>query len=436
MFKKLFVLILVFYSSVTFAETIKTDVLVIGNGPGAVAAALQSARSKLKTVLLTKGSWMPAFQSKEMMMVTDFHNLPSGIWGEFRKQVHQFYKTKQGYDTTYTAPLQFEAFAGAGILKKIADTTTRLTLKLNAPYTAIEKDGTGWEITYTQNGKTNYIKTKTLIDATDGSELVKMAGASLPPALTYNDNLYRTSIVAGDNLAIPVNIGGKGVDPSQMYFIPMSSLVVKNADNLFVTENVLQNKTDLPVQMAIGQGAGTMAAYCAFFKTTTKNLKVRAIQGELLDFKGYLLPFDDINPRDHYFRAIQQIAATGLIKGVINKLNSDQTQYLFMPDSAVYTAEIKPVFTEIYSRAFLWFNNTQPGLKFTTGNLLSFISEITLTDPEGFQHTMQKEWIGKYKFKSDFDLNHQITRREFAILANQYLNPFARTVDLSGRMIN
>jgi hypothetical protein len=387
-------------------------------------------------MLLVKGDWMPAFQSKDMITVTNCHNLPSGIWGEFRKQIHQFYKTNPGYDTTYTSPLQFEPFAAAGILKKIADTTSRLTLKLNALYTAIKKDGTGWEISYTQNGKTNYIKTKTLIDATDGSEIVKMAGASLPPALVYNYNLYRTSIVAGDNLAASVNIGGKNIDPSQLYFIPMSLLVVKNADNLFITENILQNKTDLPVQMAIGQGAGTMAAYCAFFKTTSKNLKVRAIQGELLDFKGYLLPFDDINPRDHYFRAIQQIAATGLIKGVVRKLNDDQTKYLFMPDSAVYTAEIKPVLTEIYSRAFIWFNNTQPGLKFTTGNLLSFISEITLTDPQGFQLTMQREWKNRYKFKSEFDLDHQITRREFAILANQYLNPFARTVDLSGRMIN
>jgi hypothetical protein len=190
------------------------------------------------------------------------------------------------------------------------------------------------------------------------------------------------------------------------------------------------------MQMAIGQGVGTMAAFCAFFKTTSKSLKVRAIQGELLDFKGYLLPFDDVNPKDRYFRAIQQIAVTGLLKGVVKNKDNGQTEYLFMPDSAVYTAEIKPVLTEIYSRAFIWFNNAKPDVKFTIGNLLSFISEITLSEPLTFQKTMQSDWKSKYRFKSDFDLNHFITRREFAILANQYLNPFARTVDLTGRMIN
>jgi len=33
-------------------------------------------------------------------------------------------------------------------------------------------------------------------------------------------------------------------------------------------------------------------------------------------------------------------------------------------------------------------------------------------------------------------MNHPITRREFAILANQFLNPFARAVDLNGRIVN
>jgi hypothetical protein len=437
MIKKLFALIIVFYSSFTFAETIKTDVLVIGNGPGAVAAAIQSSRSKLKTVLLVNGSWMPGLQGKSMITVDDNRTIPSGIWGEFRKQVHQFYKSTAGYDTTYTAPLQFEPFAGAGILKKIADTTSRLTLKLDAPYKTIEKDGTGWQVAYTQNGKIFYIKAKTLIDATEGNELVKLAGASCPPMLAYNDNLYRTSIAAGDDLIAPVNIQSKSADASKLHFIPMSALVVKNAENLFVTENVLPgNESSLPMQMAIGQGVGTMAAYCAFFKTTSSNLKVRAIQGELLDFKGYLLPFDDVSPKDRYFRAIQQIAVTGLLKGVVKEQGKDETEFLFMPDSAVYTAEIKPVLTEIYTRVFIWFNNIKPGAKFTTGNLLSLISEITLTEPQGFQLTMQKEWKSKYKFKSDFDLNHLVTRREFAILANQFLNPFARTVDLTGRIIN
>ncbi|MFD2147719.1 FAD-dependent oxidoreductase [Mucilaginibacter antarcticus] len=55
------------------------------------------------------------------------------------------------------------------------------------------------------------------------------------------------------------------------YYIPMSALVVKDADNLFITDKALLADASLPVQMAIGQGAGTMAAYCAFLKPHQKN---------------------------------------------------------------------------------------------------------------------------------------------------------------------
>jgi hypothetical protein len=436
--KKLITLILILslpgFSVV--AQTIKTDVLVIGNGASAVTAAIQSSRSKLKTVLLVKGEWLAQMQGKEMVTVSVSNQLPSGIWAEFRKHVNQLYRTIPGYDTTYTAPLKYEPFAGAGILKKIADTTKLLNVKLKSSVTTVEKDGTGWKVTYLHDGRSDYIKTKALIDATETAEIVTAAGASLPPPAAYGDNLYRTSIATGADLVGQALNDLKSTYPeTSAYYIPMSALVVRDADNLFITDKALPVNASLPVQMAIGQGAGTIAAYCAFFKTTSKKLQVRIIQGELLDFKGYLFPFDDINPGDRYFKAVQQIAATGLLKGRAG-VNDGRAQFLFMPDSAVLTAEIKPVLTELYSRAFIWFANTKPGEKFTIGNLLSFISEITLTDPKYFSSSMQRDWKTKYKFASEFDPEHPVSRREFAILANHFINPFARTVDLNGRVIN
>ena len=103
--------------------------------------------------------------------------------------------------------------------------------------------------------------------------------------------------------------------------------------------------------MILGQGAGVIAAYCAFYKLRLRNLNVRKIQTELLDFKGDLLPVNDIGA-DPYWRDIQQVCATGLLKPVI-KPGEDETKVSFDPDSAVTTAEIKPVMLEIYTRAFL-----------------------------------------------------------------------------------
>ncbi len=91
---------------------------------------------------------------------------------------------------------------------------------------------------------------------------------------------------------------------------------------------------------------------------------------------------------------------------------------------------------EIYTRAFLWFSKENTGEKFTIANTLSLISDYTLTDPLLLKSSMAKAWKSQYEFKSDFDLNRPVTRREFAILINRFLNPFARTVDLTGRLVN
>ncbi|MBV8391391.1 MAG: FAD-dependent oxidoreductase [Mucilaginibacter sp.] len=249
--------------------------------------------------------------------------------------------------------------------------------------------------------------------------------------------LYRTSIGVGD--AAPA---GFQVEKFPPYTIPLGSIVVNDLDNVLVTEkalsvtNEVSHSTMYPsVQMTLGQGVGATAAYCAFFKTTTKHLRVRIIQGEILDYKGYLVPITDIAQKDPHWRAIQQVCATGLLKG-IQKTNGNSIEIHFEPNDIVNTEEIKPFLLEIYTRAFLWFNKEKPGDKFTLGNLLSLISDYTLTDPKTLQLHLQKVWTPQFKLKGTFDLNRPVTRLEFAVLANKYLNPFAKTVDLSGRVVN
>ncbi len=119
MVKKLLVFSLFFNCYFTYAQTIKTDVLVIGNGAGAVTAAMQCAKSKVKTVLLIKGGWLENMQSKSMIVVDINHNLPSGTWGEFRKEIRDFYKKSPGYDTAYNATFKsLNPYTGASAPEK------------------------------------------------------------------------------------------------------------------------------------------------------------------------------------------------------------------------------------------------------------------------------------------------------------------------------
>lgn len=608
MIKKLLFVLLIFNGTQSFAQTIKTDILVVGGTASGTAAAIQSARSKLKTLLIEQGPWLGGSLTSGGMCVVDGNrNLPTGIWGEFRRRVREFYAKTPGYDTTYNAVLRYEPYTGAAILKKITDTVKNLTVKLNSPFIGIKKDGTGWDVSATIDGKTTTIKTKVVIDATETGDVAAKAGETyvygfdskketgeslatenssrvqdlswiailkdygtsadktiakpegydaaqytclkgknikqllsdgrLPNdkymikwaecgnqfPVTANDlkpenreafyakarlhtlglvyylqtelgyknlgldegfttpdhlpytpylreagratkglvrmmlddiyksydresKLYRTAIAVGDAYpgqhytGEPVPLVDYQSFPA--YGVPLGAIVLKDLDNLLVTEkamsvtHLVNASTMYPsVQMAVGQGAGATAAFCAFFKTTTKNLNVRIIQGELLDFKAWIMPFADVKPTDPYFRAIQQIGASGLLKGV-QKADGNTAKLLFQPDSLVATAEIEPILKETYTRAFLWFNREKPGAVFTIGNLLSFISETTLTDPHTLEIGMQKAWKNQYKFSSDFDLKLPVTRREFAILANRYFNPFARAVDIAGRMVN
>ncbi|MBS1520746.1 MAG: FAD-dependent oxidoreductase [Bacteroidetes bacterium] len=266
---------------------------------------------------------------------------------------------------------------------------------------------------------------------------VRMVMDDITKPYDRESKLYRTTIGVSD--AAPA---GAQANEFPSYTIPLGSIVVNDLDNVLVTEkalsvtNEVNNSTMYPsVQMTLGQGVGATAAFCAFFKTTTKHLRVRLIQGEILDYKGYLMPITDISQKDPHWRAIQQVCATGLLKGV-QKTNGDKIEIHFEPGDAVSTEEIKPFLLELYTRAFLWFNKEKPGDKFTLGNLLSLISDYTLTDPKTLQLHLQKAWTTQFKLAGTFDLNRPVTRMEFAVLANKYLNPFAKTVDLSGRVIN
>jgi hypothetical protein len=602
MIKKILFFLFLYCTNTAFAETIKTDVLVIGGSASGTAAAIQCARSKIKTILVEPGPWLGGSMTSGGICILDANkNIPSGIFGEFRKKVTEFYKKTPGYDTTYNATLRFEPYTGAAILKKITDTVKNLTVKLNTPWTNVKKDDTGWDVTITQNGSSITIKTKVLIDATEFADVAAKAGATLVTGAetskdtgeklapetasttlrdltwavvlkdygkadktiikpeNYNPNLYaclkdkdikkllndgklpndkylinwcansypvtaeqlslskreeyfkslrlqtlglvyylqtelgyknlsldddfstpdhlpyqpylreyrhikgevrmitddiytpynrasklyRTSIGVADAMPEQNSEGAINYAPFPAYSIPLGAVVVKDMENLIVTENAISvthlvgaSTCDPAVQMTLGQGAGTVAAFCAFFKTTTQHLSVRAIQGEILDFKGYLLPISDIPLTDPDFRAIQQVCATGLLKTHTAPSTGNALKVIFDADSLVRTTEVKPVLDDIYTRGFLWFNKIKPGEFISVGNLLSFISEITLSEPKPLQIELQKEWKGRYKFKDDFDLARPVTRREFAVLSNKYLNPFARRVDLSGRLVN
>src|SRR5687767_13976051 len=76
-------------------KTTKTDVLVIGGGVGGTAAAIQSARMGVKTILVEETLMLGGILTAAGVCGTDGNNdMPSGIWEEFRQALRQHYQKK------------------------------------------------------------------------------------------------------------------------------------------------------------------------------------------------------------------------------------------------------------------------------------------------------------------------------------------------------
>jgi hypothetical protein len=394
------VLFCLLLSTFGYAQNIKTDVLVVGDSPSAYAAAIQAAKSGVKTVLA--GGKLSAISLSQAD-----RSLKAGFYLGFIQRVDSLQKfpltDKQSLSPDFTA----QVFRGW------SDTIKNLTVLPNLTLNEIEKWGKGWEVDFVGRE----IKAEVVVDATSNNAVAKMAGAAIgakvsdskSPAL-YADKKYRTSVAiakTAEGIFKPVHF---------------SSFLLAGAENI-----VLASPPGETPAMVLGQAAGAIAAYSAFFKTSTKNSKVRVIQSELLAYKSRLFHFEDVAESDSSMIAIQQIAGTGILKA-----KEERNKLYFMPDSSVSTEELKQPFREYYSRSQIWFLDHKAD-RMTLSDALDLIKFVGSRGDE-LNREVERAWSSSLRIKGKFDLTKPITRREFAILLNTYLQPFSLSIDFEGNV--
>ena len=369
------------------AQTIKTGVLVIGSGSGALAASIQSSVSGAKTVLLLPGEGFEATLASG--------NLSSGIEADLIKRLKPADKTEIN-----------------SAIKSWTDTLKNLTIIKNANWIKLKRSGSGWSVQLS-DGRT--VKAVSLINA-DKTGKVNAAIALLNTnkswhPLTYNNNLYRTSIGSGEHT---------GNTSSNLLFL--SDLLIPEQDNLVVLNSGIES-------IASGQAAGAVAAYAAFFKTKTSLAPLKEIQGELMKYQLSLMPFADIKPTDTNCKSIQFVGLSGFLKAdLVNGVAN------FEPDRTVSTAEIKDPIKEFYYKAQIWFDeHKEPEM--TIGATLNLVCYVGGKSPKNTEDEIKKNWKTVYKFKSEYDPTRNITRREFAVMVNEYLKPFRVNTDKTGRIL-
>ncbi|WP_421941792.1 hypothetical protein [Pedobacter sp.] len=394
--KKLFFVFAFLIPLITHAQTTKTDVLVIGNGNAAFAAGVQASISGVNTIVLTQSD---GFKLSDLLKQDSTEVIKS-----FKKRARKSLNIKDNA----VLPEITNQIANA-VIKKWSDSAKLFKVINNMPFYEIKRSGSGWEAKLTRDKS---IKAKVLV-LVDNPEKVLTALKlnELKPAketaLNYNETTYRTSI------------SGQG-NPNA-HFLSLYSLLIPNQDNiLFINSG----------QFEIGQATGATAAFAAFYGKKTSESNLKAIQGELLNYKLSLMPFDDVKVADSNWLAIQKVGITGIIKAELNTGKAS-----FNPEKEITYNEVKQPIKDYYYKAQIWFDDHKD-VPLNLEHTISLVSYVGNKAVDATKTEIEKKWTKSYRFKSRFDLKKNLSRREFAVIINDYLKPFdSITVDKTGRVI-
>jgi hypothetical protein len=375
------------------AQTTKPAVLVIGNGNGAAGAAIQAAVSGVKTTLLLQAGGF------DINPITG--ELNSGIQAEFLKRINAVKGVK---DSLMTA--SFDKQTANEVLTKWTDTLKNLTVVKNALWVKADRAGSNWSFKL-NDGQT--IKPKILIVAGDVKLQTALEIKTLPTRfetqLDYTKTFYRTSVAS----------------ESPAFIFSMYDFFIPDQENLIWLRAA--------EQMLIAQAAGATAAYAGFFGTKLSEVKLKATQGELVNYKLALIPFTDIKQDDVNWKAIQFVGLTGVIKGDI-----ENNKIKFSPEKLVTIEEIKQPIKDFYYKAQIWFDDHK-GSTLTLQAAIELVCYVGQKSPESTPKEIEKKWKTAYKFTSTFDLNKQLTRREFAVILQDYMPPFNVNIDKNGKVV-
>jgi hypothetical protein len=401
-------LLFIFSSIILFAQTTKTGVLVIGNSSSGIAAAIQSARSGAKTMYLPQSITLSAPYFEEDLA--------------YIKSIKNYYLQKERRKTKSTdslIALPIKLNEVSDLMKSITDTVKNLTINTGNDIDGIKKDGKSWELTL-KGGKK--IKADVVLDASDNLTIAAMLKIDIKNTISsvtnkgnnFETKLYRSTVALGNSTN------------GTLTTIPIGALIPKDIENFIIVPKYI-NEVKL-VNMSAGQAAGTIAAYCAFFKTSTKLINTRVVQGELLAFNAVLIPFADIDPKDAGFLAFQHLGLSGMIKPKLH-----DGKIYFDTAGIVKTEDIKSSMREYYTRSQLWFaDNTIDSLSIK--DVIDFL-KFNANRGDELNKEIQDAWQNSFKLNSNFDPERMINRKEFGILTDKYLQPFNIRIDPLGNLL-
>lgn len=153
------------------------QLIIIGGGASGTAAGIQAARMGVKTVILEETPWLGGMITAAGVSAIDGnHNLPSGIWGEFREKLYAHYGGSSAVGTGWVSNTLFEPSVGNRIFQEWVKEEKNLQVLFEVSWQkAVFGDGI-WTVQYLEKGKPKSIRSKMLIDATELGDVMASLG--------------------------------------------------------------------------------------------------------------------------------------------------------------------------------------------------------------------------------------------------------------------
>ena len=167
------------------------DILVIGGGTSGTMAGIQSARMGVKTIVVEETPWLGGMMTSAGVSAIDGnHNLPSGLWAEFRNELIKYYGNEEKLASGWVSKVMFEPYVAQKILRQMCAREKNLIIISSVKFMDIEKKLEGWTVDFSDNITIN---AKILIDGTELGDVAAKVGVKYDVGMeskaTYNERI-------------------------------------------------------------------------------------------------------------------------------------------------------------------------------------------------------------------------------------------------------
>ncbi|HSI69185.1 MAG TPA: FAD-dependent oxidoreductase [Gillisia sp.] len=171
-----------------FAKETK-DLVIVGGGASGTTAGIQAAKMGTKTLIIEETEWLGGMLTSAGVSAIDGnHYMASGLWGEFRQKLYDYYGGPKAVETGWVSNTLFEPSVGNKLLKEMA-VHPNLDIWYNTNFLGAERVGDFWKITLIRNGKKQVIEAKLIIDATELGDVMASLGVAYDIGM---DSRYET----------------------------------------------------------------------------------------------------------------------------------------------------------------------------------------------------------------------------------------------------